>query len=73
MQPASITDTVQMNGHFQFHYDEALADLGPDNGYIIDTWNELNPTAVTDLPDSILVALGFIEGQVIDAGDGSTQ
>jgi len=38
---ASITKTVKMNGHFKFHYDEALADLGPNRGYIVTDWNEI--------------------------------
>ena len=68
---ASITDSVTMNGHFKFHYDEDLANLGPDNGYVINTWNEMNPTSVSDLPDSILIALGFINGTVVEAGDST--
>ena len=39
---ASISDSVKINGKFQFHYDEALARL--DNGgrgYIPDSWNEI--------------------------------
>jgi hypothetical protein len=38
---ASITRTVQMNGHFQFHYDEALSTLGPVRDYIVIDWNEI--------------------------------
>ena len=38
---ASVTSTVKMNGHFNFHYDEALADLGPDIGYMVTDWNEI--------------------------------
>jgi hypothetical protein len=30
-----------MNGHFKFHYDEALASMGPGNGYIVTAWNEI--------------------------------
>jgi hypothetical protein len=41
---ASITDTVRMNGHFNFHYDEALARIGPDRGYVPTSWNEISPT-----------------------------
>jgi len=32
---------VTMNGHMNFHYDEALKDWGPDLGYVVSDWNEL--------------------------------
>ena len=32
---ASITSTVTMNGHYNFHYDENLVNYGPDRGYIV--------------------------------------
>ncbi len=38
---ASVTKTVHMNGHFKFHYDEALRRHGPSRGYIIQTWDEI--------------------------------
>jgi hypothetical protein len=38
---ASITKTVQMNGHYRFHYDESLSRLGPIRDYIVTAWNEL--------------------------------
>jgi hypothetical protein len=38
---ASITKTVKMNGHYNFHYDEALAKKGPINAYVVTSWNEL--------------------------------
>ncbi|MEO5802947.1 MAG: hypothetical protein ABIR24_05420 [Verrucomicrobiota bacterium] len=38
---ASISKTVKMNGHFNFHYDEALARKGPSRGYVITSWNEI--------------------------------
>ena len=37
---STITKTVKMNGHFQFHYDEALKSFGPRRGYTIASWNE---------------------------------
>jgi hypothetical protein len=40
---ASVTKTVSMNGHFNFHYDEALAILGPGKGYVVSSWNEVDP------------------------------
>ncbi|MDX1952103.1 MAG: hypothetical protein SFY81_07945 [Verrucomicrobiota bacterium] len=38
---ASVTSTVQMNGHFHFHYDEALGKIGPRRGYTVTSWNEI--------------------------------
>jgi hypothetical protein len=43
---ASITKTVKMNGHFNFHYDEALGRIGPSRGYIVSAWNEMLPNEV---------------------------
>lgn len=40
---ASISDTVKMNGHFNFHYDEALARNGPGRGYVPNSWDEVDP------------------------------
>jgi len=39
---ASVTSTVTMNGHYNFHYDEALGRVGPRRGYIITGWNEIS-------------------------------
>ena len=38
---STVTKTVTMNGHMNFHYDEALKDLGPALGYVVTAWNEL--------------------------------
>ena len=38
---ATVSNTVKMNGHFQFHYDEALGKIGPRTGYTIISWNEV--------------------------------
>jgi hypothetical protein len=38
---SSVTKTVQMNGHYHFHYDENLKKVGPNNGYIATTWREV--------------------------------
>jgi hypothetical protein len=46
---ASITKTVRLNGHFNFHYDEALATLGPSRGFIVTSWNEIAPADVPNL------------------------
>ena len=35
-----IVKTVSMNGHFTFHYDEALGKNGPTSGYVVTSWNE---------------------------------
>ena len=44
---ACMTKKVTMNGHFKFHYDKALRKLGPIMGYIVKTWNEVDPFTVT--------------------------
>jgi hypothetical protein len=38
---ASVTKTVKMNGHFNFHYDENLGRQGPARGYIVTNWFEI--------------------------------
>lgn len=43
---ASITKTATMNGHFNFHYDEALSKFGPMRGYVVTSWNEMSPNEV---------------------------
>jgi hypothetical protein len=42
---ASISNTVAINGHFNFHYDEGLKS-GPARGYIVDSWQEVSSTEV---------------------------
>jgi len=37
---ASVTKTVTMNGHFNFHYDENLARIGAYRGFIPTLWTE---------------------------------
>ena len=37
---ASVTRNVKLNGHFNFHYDEALRKKGPGRGYIPTDWRE---------------------------------
>jgi len=38
---ASVTSTVNMNGHFNFHYDESLGSVTQSGGYQITSWSEL--------------------------------
>lgn len=38
---AAVTKTSTLNGHFHFHYDEALRKMGPVSSYAIQTWNEI--------------------------------
>lgn len=38
---ASVTSSVKMNGHFNFHYDENLGKNGPRRGFTITSWNEI--------------------------------
>ena len=37
---ASVTKTVKMNGHFNFHYDENLRRIGPSRGFLPTRWME---------------------------------
>ncbi len=41
---ASVTKTVDMNGQYEFHFDEQLKDSGPSSGYIAISWDEANTT-----------------------------
>jgi hypothetical protein len=43
---ASITKSVKLNGHFNFHYDEALKSIGPSRGFVVTSWNEMLPSEV---------------------------
>jgi hypothetical protein len=38
---ASVTSTVKMNGHFNFHYDENLGRLTPGGVFVVTSWAEL--------------------------------
>jgi hypothetical protein len=38
---AAIVNNATVNGHFQFHYDEALLTTGPIRGYAAASWQEL--------------------------------
>jgi hypothetical protein len=37
---ASVTKTIQMNGHYNFHYDESLKKAPFNNGYVVAYWKE---------------------------------
>ncbi len=50
---ASITKTVSMNGHYNFHYDEALGKYGPSRGFVVTSWNEMTPQQVSTLPQGV--------------------
>jgi len=36
-----MANTIKMNGHFKFHFDENLAKTGPSFGYVVASWREL--------------------------------
>jgi hypothetical protein len=38
---ASVSKSVTMNGHFNFHYDENLRRIGPGRGYVPVNWTEV--------------------------------
>ena len=38
---ALMVNSVRMNGHFNFHYDEALARMGGNGRFLITSWNEI--------------------------------
>jgi hypothetical protein len=44
---ASVTKSVTFNGHFKFHYDEALGRMGMGKGYVLTSWNEMTPKEVS--------------------------
>lgn len=41
MTGASVTKTVNMNGNFNFHYDENLGRLDINRGFVVTSWKEL--------------------------------
>ncbi len=45
---AGIADSIDMNGHYRFHYDENLGREGPKRGWIAASWNEVG---LSDLPN----------------------
>jgi hypothetical protein len=53
---ASVTKTVEMNGQYEFHYDERLAISGPSSGYLATSWDEINLSWKEILHQNVLVA-----------------
>lgn len=47
---AAIAKSATMNGHFKFHYDEALVITGPPRGYVVTRWDEMKPDEVAAGP-----------------------
>ena len=43
---ALMVKSVRMNGHFQFHYDEALSRTPSNGRFLITSWDEINPNGV---------------------------
>ena len=43
---ATVTKTLTMTGHFNFHYDESLARRFPIRQYVVFSWNEIDPNGV---------------------------
>ncbi|MFM1768491.1 MAG: hypothetical protein RJA22_1020 [Verrucomicrobiota bacterium] len=54
---ALVARSVTMNGHFNFHYDEALGRIGPDRGWHVTRWTELHPAMI---PKAVVQANGSI-------------
>lgn len=44
---AGVADSITMNGHYRFHYDENLGKEGPKRGWVATSWNEIE---VNELP-----------------------
>ena len=40
-QGSCVVNTVDLNGHFSFHFDENLTRMGPPTGFSITSWREL--------------------------------
>jgi hypothetical protein len=38
---ACVMKTISINGHYSFHYDEALGKFGPPSDYVIISWIEI--------------------------------
>ncbi len=38
---SAVVNSITMNGHYNFHYDESLANIGVSRGFIATSWQEL--------------------------------
>ena len=38
---AVTVNSVSLNGHWKFHYDEALKNIGPNRGWVAKNWTEM--------------------------------
>jgi hypothetical protein len=38
---ALLVNSVKMNGHFNFHYDEALGKIANGGRYLVTSWDEI--------------------------------
>lgn len=47
---AGIADSIEMNGHYRFHYDENLGRQGPKRGWIAASWNEIELSELPNRP-----------------------
>jgi hypothetical protein len=45
-----VVKSVLVNGNWKFHYDEAMAYLGPPRGYVVTRWDEMKPDEVATGP-----------------------
>ena len=43
---ACIVKRAVLNGHFKFHYDEALDKIGPVKGFVVTAWTEMRPAEI---------------------------
>lgn len=39
-----VANTIKMNGHYKFHYDESLKSEGDSSRYVMKTWREIPPS-----------------------------
>jgi hypothetical protein len=43
---SAVANSITMNGHYNFHYDEALEKTGPYRSYVVTSWKEMSPIDV---------------------------
>lgn len=58
---STVTAAVNIRGRYQFHYDESLASLGLDRGFlkgfVVTSWQELEPDQAAALPAPVAACL----------------